>query len=308
MTSRGGRLRLGLDRCTPPSARWRVRRGADLGRPADAAAVGHRGSGTSRSAAEPGRQIVAEFAAPIMGRDKDELIGKHLAERRRTRRLVVAVIAVMAVLVVLAGVGALVARDQRDEAIRQRAAANTQARLAISRALAAASEDQAQSSRDLSLLLAVERLQVEPHPPSPRQPPRRAHRAAVRRRVPPGRECQGHLRERGRRRGHRVLRARQRRRDEVGPHGVSAGSPAGVHGPRECPRPGSRRRRLSAGCGRRRPRARRHQSARTRGAESARAGAERRAGLQSRWRGAHQHGLSLNGQQLFPRAGEGVGP
>ena len=113
--------------------------------------------------------VVAEFAAPIMNRDKDELIGKHIAERRRTRRLVGSVLVIMAVLIIVAAAGAVVARDQRDEAISQRAEAirqkreaDDQARVAISRAVAAASQDTAQSDRDLSLLLAVESLRSSP--------------------------------------------------------------------------------------------------------------------------------------------------
>ena len=104
-----------------------------------------------------------------MNRDKDELIGKHIAERRRTRRLVGSVLVIMAVLIIVAAAGAVVARDQRDEAISQRAEAirqkreaDDQARVAISRAVAAASQDTAQSDRDLSLLLAVESLRSSP--------------------------------------------------------------------------------------------------------------------------------------------------
>jgi WD40 repeat protein len=63
--------------------------------------------------------IVAEFAAPIHGRAKDELAGEHIRYQRRTRRLVRAVVAALTALLVTAASGAVVAVTQRNAARRQ---------------------------------------------------------------------------------------------------------------------------------------------------------------------------------------------
>ncbi|GIM89837.1 toll/interleukin-1 receptor domain-containing protein [Paractinoplanes toevensis] len=82
---------------------------------------------TARSAVDvgPGRRgrlgdVVADFAAPIQGVDKDVLIGEHLRQQRRTLRTAFAAVAVVTSLAVVASVLAVVAFRARGEAIRQR--------------------------------------------------------------------------------------------------------------------------------------------------------------------------------------------
>jgi hypothetical protein len=57
--------------------------------------------------------IVAEFAAPIHGREKDELVGEHLRQRKETRRLLAAVIASLSVLLLIASGATVLAFNQR---------------------------------------------------------------------------------------------------------------------------------------------------------------------------------------------------
>lgn len=64
--------------------------------------------------------VVADFAAPIQGVDKDTLIGEHLRQQRRTLRTAFAAVAVVTSLAVVASVLAVVAFRARGEAIRQR--------------------------------------------------------------------------------------------------------------------------------------------------------------------------------------------
>ncbi|MEH1017632.1 TIR domain-containing protein [Micromonospora sp. CPCC 206060] len=61
---------------------------------------------------------VAAIAARIRGLPLDAVIGEHLREQRRTRRIVVAVVASLTVLTVLASTATVVAVHQRDDAER----------------------------------------------------------------------------------------------------------------------------------------------------------------------------------------------
>jgi WD40 repeat protein len=117
------------------------------------------------------RDAMAELAAPIHGRPKDELEGEDLRQHRKTVRLRRAAIVGLAGLTVLAGLGAAVALVSRQEAVRQRDAAEEQrgiaearARVATSRALAAMAGARTDDRHDLALLLAVAALQQEPTP------------------------------------------------------------------------------------------------------------------------------------------------
>jgi WD40 repeat protein len=101
--------------------------------------------------------IVAEFAAPIHGKDKDTLVGEHVNYRRRTRRLVRAVIASLSALLLAALVATYVAVDQRN-------IATTQARIATARQLAATSEAMLGTHLDLAQLLAVEAYRMDQDP------------------------------------------------------------------------------------------------------------------------------------------------
>ena len=101
--------------------------------------------------------VVAEFAAPIHGRDKDALVGEHVRYQRRTRRLVRTVIASLSVLLVAVSAAAFVANDQRNKAV-------TQARIATARQLAAQSETLLTTNLDVAQLLAVKAYQTDQDP------------------------------------------------------------------------------------------------------------------------------------------------
>jgi WD40 repeat protein len=95
------------------------------------------------------RDAIADLAAPMHGRPKEELESEDVRQHRRVRRLARLAVASLSVLVVLAvafGVFALV----------QRGAARQQARVARSGHLAALATAKATSEPDLALLLGIE--------------------------------------------------------------------------------------------------------------------------------------------------------
>ena len=91
------------------------------------------------------RDCVADLAAPLHGRAKDELIGEDVRQHRRALRLARGAAAALLSLATLAVALAVVAAFQRDQAKAERGTALIQARLAQSRELAARAE------RDLPL-------------------------------------------------------------------------------------------------------------------------------------------------------------
>ena len=96
------------------------------------------------------RDGLADVAAPLHGRTKEELVGEDVRQHRRTVRLVRATIVVLLALVAAAGTAALIAVRQRDRAERE-------ARVALARQLAAQSRVALTEVRpDLGLLLAVQ--------------------------------------------------------------------------------------------------------------------------------------------------------
>jgi hypothetical protein len=108
------------------------------------------------------RDAVADVAAPLHGRPKDELHGEDVRQHRRTRRVVRGVVATLAVLLAAAVVAAVVALDQREQARAERDRAEAQTRLATSRQLAAQSQLDADNLYDRSLLLSAEAVRVQP--------------------------------------------------------------------------------------------------------------------------------------------------
>jgi hypothetical protein len=70
---------------------------------------------------------VADLAAPVHGRSKDELVGEDLRQHRRLVRMTRAAVVVLAVLLLLAVSGAIVAVVQRNEATAQRRRAEASA-------------------------------------------------------------------------------------------------------------------------------------------------------------------------------------
>ena len=101
--------------------------------------------------------MIAEFAAPIHGVEKDSLVGQHVRARRALNVTVTAVIATLSILLVGATGLALYANDRRVEATRQ-------ADAATSRQLAAQAEGLRTSRPDVSLMLGVEAMRRAPSP------------------------------------------------------------------------------------------------------------------------------------------------
>lgn len=102
------------------------------------------------------REAVADIAAPMHGVSKDQLLGDDVRQHRRTRLYVAATIASLLVLLAIAVTGALIARDQADEAQQQ-------ARIAGSRQLAGEAIATSDADLDLGQLLAAEAHAREPN-------------------------------------------------------------------------------------------------------------------------------------------------
>ena len=92
------------------------------------------------------RDAIAELAAPLHRCLKEELIGQEVVQRRRFRRVSVAAISVILLLAIAASIAAFVAEQRR--------------RLAFAQQLAAQSAAESANAPDLSLLLAVEAVEV----------------------------------------------------------------------------------------------------------------------------------------------------
>jgi WD40 repeat protein len=113
--------------------------------------------------------VIAEFAAPIHGRDKDTLVGEHVRRQRRTWRLAAGAITALSILLVVASVAALIAvqnaslaDQQRQVAITNAARADEQHDVALSRQLANQSRTLAPTARRISLQLAASALRIAP--------------------------------------------------------------------------------------------------------------------------------------------------
>ncbi|WP_406218460.1 toll/interleukin-1 receptor domain-containing protein [Streptomyces decoyicus] len=103
------------------------------------------------------QQCVADLAAPLHERPKEDLIGADVTRQRRTKRLVRGALAVITGLAVVAGLGWVNAVQQRDEAQRQ-------ARLATSRQLAATALNLKDGNLQLASLLAIEAYRMQQSP------------------------------------------------------------------------------------------------------------------------------------------------
>jgi WD40 repeat protein len=111
------------------------------------------------------RNAVADLAAPLHGRDKDELIGEDIRQHRRAKGLAIGAAVLLAMLTIATSVTGLVAIQASKTARTQRDRAIAQARLATSRQVASQSEIARQDNQtDLALLLAAQasRLQATP--------------------------------------------------------------------------------------------------------------------------------------------------
>ena len=105
------------------------------------------------------RESVAELAAALHGREKDELVGEDVRQHRRTRRLAASAIVGLCTLAAVSVAVAIFAIGQRNAAQEQRAAAVEQSRIALARQLAAQSTTvltQFPERLPLAVLLAME--------------------------------------------------------------------------------------------------------------------------------------------------------
>jgi hypothetical protein len=100
-------------------------------------------------------EAVADLAAPMHGRPKDELVGADVAQHRRVRRLTRAAVAALTVLTMLAGLFAVTAVVQRNTAVAERDTA-------ISRQLSAQATGDLVDELPRSTLLALEAMQIHP--------------------------------------------------------------------------------------------------------------------------------------------------
>jgi len=111
------------------------------------------------------RESIAELAAPLHGRPKDEMIGEDVRQYRRTKQLAWSAILTLLALTVTSVVAAYFAVQQRNTAEQQRKMAENRLQMALARDLAGqATIVQQEAGRLLprSMLLAVESLRRSP--------------------------------------------------------------------------------------------------------------------------------------------------
>jgi hypothetical protein len=111
------------------------------------------------------RDAVAELAAPLHGRPKDEIIGEDVRQHQRALRLAWSAVATLAGLTIVSAMAALIALQQRRIAEQQRATAVEQSRVALARQLAAQATSVRVQSPDrlpLAVLLSSEATRLHP--------------------------------------------------------------------------------------------------------------------------------------------------
>ncbi|WP_324785171.1 toll/interleukin-1 receptor domain-containing protein [Streptomyces sp. H51] len=112
--------------------------------------------GAEQAGADPRLiESMAEFVAPLTGKSKDELIGDHVRQRRRTRHWVQATVTVLTMLFLIAVAGGITALDQRDNA-------RAQTLVAQSRQLVAEASSIRDTQPDLARQLMVEAYRLAP--------------------------------------------------------------------------------------------------------------------------------------------------
>lgn len=111
------------------------------------------------------REPLATIAAPLHGSPRDELIGEDLRQHRRTLRLARGAVTTLAVLLLATAAATAVAFDQRSTALTERDRAEQQARIALSRQLAAEAQITGDDQLDQGLLLATQAYALEPSAP-----------------------------------------------------------------------------------------------------------------------------------------------
>jgi WD40 repeat protein len=103
------------------------------------------------------REAIVDVATAIRGVSKEELASTAAREHRRTRRLVRGVIVGLTALLAIAVAAGVIALGQRDTA-------RDQARLALSRQIASASQTVAATNLDAAMLLAVQAYRQDANP------------------------------------------------------------------------------------------------------------------------------------------------
>lgn len=99
------------------------------------------------------REAIADIAAPLHGRPRDELTGEDVRQHRRTVRVVRATAGLLLALAAAATIAAIVAVEQRERAEQQ-------LRVATSRLLSTEAVGRAREQHSQALLLAAEALQT----------------------------------------------------------------------------------------------------------------------------------------------------
>ncbi len=110
--------------------------------------------------------LVADFAAPIRGMDKDDLVGEHITQRRRTRFTVVAAVAALTALAVAASAFAVDANHQAAQARAGQRAAVHQSHLAQSDEVAAEAMSLFSANVPLAMLLSLQAYERAPTLPA----------------------------------------------------------------------------------------------------------------------------------------------
>jgi WD40 repeat protein len=101
-------------------------------------------------------EAIIDISIPLRGIDKEGLVAAAERERRRTMRWVLGAITALSLLLVLAVLAGLLALRQRDQAV-------TQARVALSRQIASASEAAQEEHLPIAMLLAVQAYRTDPN-------------------------------------------------------------------------------------------------------------------------------------------------
>jgi WD40 repeat protein len=121
---------------------------------------------THLSLSHPGfRDAVADLAATLHGRAKDEIVGEDVRQHRRTLRIAWSAVATLVILTLVSVIAALLAYQQRNIAEAQRAVAVEQSHIALARQLAAQSTSVRMQFPDrlpLAVLLASESTRLHP--------------------------------------------------------------------------------------------------------------------------------------------------
>ena len=111
------------------------------------------------------REAVAEIAAPLHGRPKDEISGEDVRQRRRARQLAWSGAIALSILTVASVIAAWFAVEQMSVATEQRNAATEQSQVALARQLAAQSvavRAQFADRLPLATLLALQSTRLRP--------------------------------------------------------------------------------------------------------------------------------------------------